>query len=195
MFEVYGDSISGNCLKVKYVADMLGLDYTWRETSVLKAETRTDAFLAMNPAGQVPIIRLGDGRVLAQSNAIMRYLAGGSWLIPTDEWLAAEMDQWLFWEQYSHETSIAVTRFHVVYQGKSFEERVPALVEKGEAALDLMERHLTGRDWFVGEAISLADIALFAYTQFAPDAGFNLDKRRNVLNWLDRVRPATSLAV
>jgi glutathione S-transferase len=174
---------------------MLGLDYAWRETSVLKAETRTDAFLAMNPAGQVPIIRLEDGRVLAQSNAIMRYLAGGSKLIPSDVWLAAEMDQWLFWEQYSHETSIAVTRFHVVYQGKPFEERVPALVEKGEAALDLMERHLTGRDWFVGEAISLADIALFAYTQFAPDAGFNLDKRPNILNWLDRVRPATSLAV
>lgn len=195
MFTIFGDSISGNCLKVKYVADKLDLTYNWQETSVLKAETRTPAFLAMNPAGQVPVIRYGDGRVLAQSNAIMRYLATDSDLLPGDPWAAAQVDQWLFWEQYSHETSIAVTRFHVVYQGKPLKDRVPALVEKGDAALDLMERHLIEKDWFVGGNITLADIALFAYTQFAPDAGFSLESRPNIRRWLSNARVALGLAV
>lgn len=194
MFTVFGDSISGNCLKVRYVADKLGLKYNWQETSVLKAETRTPQFLAMNPAGQVPVVRYGDGRVLAQSNAIMRFLATGSSLLPDDPWQAAKVDQWLFWEQYSHETSIAVTRFHVVYQGKPLSERVPALVEKGEAALDLMEQHLIDRSWFVGDSITLADIALYAYTQFAPDAGFLLDSRPNIRRWLESVSLELGLA-
>jgi glutathione S-transferase len=194
MIRIYGDSISGNCLKAKYVADYVGLTYQWIETSVLKAETRTPAFLALNPAGQVPLIHYDDGRTLAQSNAIMRHLAEGSGLIPTDPWLAAKMDEWLFWEQYSHETCIAVTRFHVVYQGKPFDQREPVLVDKGEAALDLMEKHLSGARWFVGDVMSLADIALFAYTQFAPDAGFSLEKRPNILRWLDHVKGELDLA-
>ncbi|THD52273.1 glutathione S-transferase N-terminal domain-containing protein, partial [Phenylobacterium sp.] len=109
--KIYGDSISGNCLKVKWVADSLGLSYEWIETSVLKSESRTEEFLALNPAGQVPAVILDDGRPLAQSNAIILHLAEGSALIPEDAYQRAKMLEWMFWEQYSHEPYIAVARF------------------------------------------------------------------------------------
>ena len=115
---VYGDSMSGNCLKVKFVADRLRIPYSWIETDVLKAETRAPAFLKLNPAGQVPLAVLPDGQPLAQSNAIMLYLAEGSDLIPDDAFSRALMLQWLFWEQYSHETAIAVRRFQKTYLKK-----------------------------------------------------------------------------
>jgi len=120
-------------------------------------------------------------------------LASGSNLIPSDPWLAAKMDEWLFWEQYNHETSIAVTRFQVLFRGCAIKDRNPALVKKGEAALDRMEVQLQNRLWFVGDTLSLADIALFAYTQFAPDAGFVLDDRTAVLDWLHRVSVALDI--
>ena len=100
---IYGDSISGNCLKVKWVADYLGRKYEWIETDVLRGESRTAQFLALNPAGQVPLVVLGDGRPLAQSNAIIVHLAEGSDLIPADAYDRARMLEWMFWEQYSHE--------------------------------------------------------------------------------------------
>jgi len=184
MITVYGDKASGNCLKVKYVADLLSIPCEWKDVSVLRGETRLPEFLTLNPAGQVPIIQLADGRTLSQSNAIMRYLAEDSALIPGDSWQRAKMDEWLCWEQYSHEPAIAVTRFHVVYQGRALEARDESLVTKGEAALDRMETHLTGANWFAGDAISLADIALFAYTQFAPEAGFDLSSRQSIKRWL-----------
>src|SRR4051794_25211757 len=116
--KIYGDSISGNCLKVKWVADSLGLSYDWIETSVLEQKSRTAEFLAMNPAGQVPAVVLDDGRPLAQSNAIILHLAEGSALVPADAYRRARMFEWMFWEQYSHEPYIAVARFQVAYQGK-----------------------------------------------------------------------------
>lgn len=186
MITIYGDKISGNCLKVKYVADQMGVAYEWIDISVLDGAARAEAFLELNPAGQVPVVAFGDGKALAQSNAIMRYLAGGGTLIPDCKWDQAKMDEWLFWEQYSHEPAIAVVRFQVVYKGRPIEARDPALVLKGEAALDRMEAHLAGRDWFVGKALSLADIALYAYTQFAEDAGFSLGERPNIYSWLKR---------
>jgi len=188
MMKIYGDMVSGNCLKVKYVADHLHKPYEWVDIGVVAGEARTSDFLAKNPAGQVPVIEFDDGRILAQSNAIMRYLAADSSLVPMDPWLAAKMDEWLFWEQYSHETSIAVTRFHMLFQGCAIDDRDPVLVKKGEAALDLMENHLQDRLWFVGETLTLADIALFAYTQFAPEAGFLISNRKAVESWLGRVR-------
>ena len=194
MLKVYGDVRSGNCLKVQYVADMLGLAYEWVAVDVVAGETRTPEYLAINPFGQIPAIQFDDGRTLTQSNAIMRYLAAGSPLVPRDPWLAAEMDEWLFWEQYSHETAIAVARFLVVFKGQAIADRDPELVKKGEAALDRMEDHLQDNVWFVGDAISLADIALYAYTQFAPDGGFALDRRPNLVAWLARVKAALKLA-
>lgn len=186
--KIYGDMRSGNCLKVKNVCDYLGIDYDWKEIDVLSGYTRTKEFLAINPAGQVPTVVLNDGRVLAQSNAIMRYLAKESALIPEDAYLQAKMDEWLFWEQYSHEPSIAVVRFLVALKGMNRGEIDPTLIAKGDAALDLMERHLVEADFLVGDSLTLADIALLAYTQFAEEGGFSIKTRPGIQNWIARVR-------
>ena len=191
---VYGDTISGNCQKVRYTADRLGIAYRWIETSVLKAETRTSSFLAINPAGQVPAIVLPDGQVLAQSNAIIRFLAEGSDLIPSDPYDRALMDQWLFWEQYSHETAIAVRRFHKAFLKTPEAEIDPALKPKGERALAIMDEHLKTRRYFVAERLSLADIALVAYTRMAPEGGFELARWLHVWEWVRRVEGDLSLA-
>jgi len=184
---VYGDSISGNCLKIKYVCDRLGIAHHWIETSVLKAETRTAEFLAMNPAGQVPVVKLKDGRLLAQSNAIILYLAEGSDLIPSDAFDRAVMMQWMFWEQYSHETVIAVRRFHKAYLKKPEAEIDPALLPKGERVLTVMHERLTEGPYFVARKLSLADIALVAYTRWAHEGGFDLARYPKVQNWIRRV--------
>ncbi len=184
---IYGDSISGNCLKVKFVCDRLAIAYRWIETSVLKGETRTMEFLAMNPAGQVPVVKLADGRVLAQSNAIILYLAEGSDLIPADAFQRALMFQWLFWEQYSHETVIAVRRFHKAFLKKPDSEIDPALLPKGERVLTVMNDHLAARRYFVNDKIGLADIALVAYTRWAHEGGFDLARYPHVLGWVRRV--------
>lgn len=188
--KIYGQTISGNCLKVKYVADYLGRDYEWIDVDIVAGASRTVDMLARNPAGQVPFIELEDGRVLSQSNAIIGYIAEGSDLVPNTAYARAQMNQWMFWEQYSHETAIAVARFRVVYQGQSIEDLDPVLVERGNFALNLMERHLQDKDWFVGHSLSLADIALVAYTQFAHEPGFSLDDRPHVAAWLPRVKNA-----
>src|SRR3954462_9265356 len=184
---VYGDSISGNCLKVKFVADHLGLPYDWVEISVLKGETRTPEFLAMNPAGQVPVVRFADSGVLAQSNAIMLHLAQNTDLIPKDAFERALMLQWLFWEQYSHEPAIAVLRFQKLYLKKSDSEIDPNLRPRCLKVLALMDEHLEGRTHFVGTRLSLADIALVAYTRFAYQAGLDLAQFGNVRAWVRRI--------
>ncbi|HKY18259.1 MAG TPA: glutathione S-transferase family protein [Rhizomicrobium sp.] len=184
---VYGDSISGNCLKVKFVADHLGLPYDWVEVSVLAKETRTPEFLAMNPAGQVPVARFADKGVLAQSNAIMLHLAENTDLIPADAFERALMFQWLFWEQYSHEPAIAVLRFQRLYLKKPSHEIDPALVAKCVKALSLMNAHLAGRSHFVGNKLSLADIALVAYTRFAHQADLDLGAYPHVHDWVRRI--------
>ncbi len=184
---IYGDSISGNCLKVKFVADRLGLPYDWVEVSVLKGETRTPDFLAMNPAGQVPVVLFADDGPLAQSNAIMLHLAQNTDLIPEDAFDRALMFQWLFWEQYSHETAIAVLRFHRFYLKKSEEQIDPALPGKCARVLALMNAHLETRQYFVGSKLSLADIALVAYTRFSHQAGLDLKQYPNVRAWVRRI--------
>jgi glutathione S-transferase len=184
---VFGDSISGNCLKVKFVADRLGLPYDWIEISVLKGETRTPEFLALNPAGQVPVVRFSDNGALAQSNAIILHLAWGSDLIPADPFARALMFQWLFWEQYTHEPAIAVLRFQKLYLKKSDDEIGPALPAKVARVLSLMEDHLGGKTYFVAEKLSLADISLVAYTRFARDAGIDLAAYPNVRRWVRRI--------
>ena len=190
---IYGDSISGNCLKVKWVADLLGVSYQWRETSVLAKETRTPEFLALNPAGQVPLVVFEGDRPLAQSNAILLHLAEGSALIPSDPYERAKMFEWLFWEQYSHEPVIAVRRFHKHYLNKPDSEIDPALMSKGLAVLGLMEAHLDGRRFFVGETLSLADIALVAYTRLAHEGGFDLAPFPALRGWIGRVEQGLKL--
>ena len=184
---VYGDSISGNCLKVKFVADQLGLPYDWVEVSVMAKETRTPEFLGMNPAGQVPVVRFADNEVLSQSNAIILHLAEGSDLIPGDAFERAQMYQWLFWEQYSHETAIAVLRFHKHFLKKPESEIDASLPARCASVLTLMNNHLGTRSYFVGEKLSLADVALVAYTRFAPQAGLDLAPYSHVRDWIGRV--------
>ena len=182
---IYGDSISGNCLKVKFVADRLGIPHEWVETSVIEMQTRTPEFLSLNPAGQVPVATWPDGRVLTQSNAIILLLAEGSDLVPVDPFDRALMYQWLFWEQYSHETAIAVLRFKRHYLKLSDDEIDTNLPVRCDAVLGLMEGHLATRRYFVAEKLSLADIALVAYTRLAHQAGLSLPT--HVAAWVRRV--------
>jgi glutathione S-transferase len=184
---VFGDSISGNCLKVKFVADQLGLPYDWVEISVLKGETRTAEFLAMNPAGQVPVVLFADNGVLAQSNAIILHLAENTDLIPADAFERAQMYQWLFWEQYSHEPAIAVLRFQKHYLKKADDAIDPGLRPRCLKVLGLMDSHLEGRSYFVGAKLSLADIALVAYTRFAHQADLDLAGYSHLRGWVERV--------
>jgi glutathione S-transferase len=194
MLTVYGDHRSGNCLKVKWMLDVLGRDYRWIETDVLAGATRTPEFLARNPAGQVPALVFGDDRVLAQSNAILLHLAEGTDWIPDDAFTRARMFEWLFWEQYSHEPYIAVARFQRLLAGKSAEEIEPRLMQRGHAALAHMEAALTGQDWLAGDAVSLADVALVAYTRVAGEGGFELEFYPAVRAWIARVEAALGIS-
>ncbi|MEM7747168.1 MAG: glutathione S-transferase family protein [Pseudomonadota bacterium] len=182
--DIYGDTQSGNCMKVKYTADHLELSYTWHSLDILDGSTRTPEFLQVNPHGQVPVIVLEDGRVLAQSNAIIAYLAEDTELLPSDRFARAQVLQWLFWEQYSHEPYIAVCRFHMHYLGKSKETREAWRVERGEAALDALEHHLSQWRWLVSDQFTIADIALFAYTHLAHEGGFDLTPRPSARRWI-----------
>ena len=191
---IYGDSISGNCLKVRWVAEYLGRSFDWIETDILKGESRTLEFLALNPAGQVPLVILDDGRPLAQSNAIILHLAEGSDLVPTDAYDRARMLEWMFWEQYSHEPYVAVARFQVRYAGKPVSELEPRLVERGEGALQRLEDGLALSTFLVGDAVSLADVALVAYTRVAHEGGFDLGRYPKVGVWVKRVEAALKIA-
>lgn len=191
--KIYGDLNSGNCLKVKWTCDRLGLPYEWIAIDTMKGETRTPAFLALNPAGQVPVVAFGDGRSLAQSNAVIRYLARGSDLIPADPWLEAKMDEWLFWEQYSHEPYIAVCRFQMIYLGKPASELDPDKVRRGHAALARMEQHLADNEFLAGERLSLADVALLAYTRMAEQGGFALQDYPAIRSWIGRAEAGLGL--
>lgn len=194
MLTVYGDHRSGNCLKVRWMLDRLGRDYRWVETDVLTGVTRTPEFLARNPAGQVPTVVFDDGRVLAQSNAILLHLAEGTDWIPADPFTRAQMFEWLFWEQYSHEPYIAVVRFQRLLAGMAPDEIEPRLIQRGYAALDRMEGGLAGRNWLAGEAVSLADLALVAYTRVAGEGGFDLVPYPAVRAWIARVEAALGIS-
>ena len=191
--KIYGDLNSGNCLKVKWVCDRLALPYSWIAVDVLKRETRSAEFLKLNGAGQVPVVEFDDGHALAQSNAIIRYLARHSDLIPNDAFAVAKMDEWLFWEQYSHEPYIAVCRFQLVYLGKTASDLDPDKVKRGYAALARMEHQLAATRFLVGEALSLADVALLAYTRLAPEGGFRLDGYASLRRWIDDAEKALAL--
>ena len=190
MLTVYGDNRSGNCLKVKWLLDRLGHDYRWVETDVMSGATRSTEFLRLNPCGQVPAVVFDDGRTLAQSNAILGYFGEGTAYVPADPWARAKMYEWLFWEQYSHEPSIAVVRFQRAFAGKTAAEIEPRLMERGYAALDRMEAALTERDWLVGTGPTLADLALVAYTRVAHEGDFDLRAYPAILAWIARVEAA-----
>lgn len=185
--KLYGSSDSGNAMKPRWVADYLGLDCEWIETNSFNGETRTPEFLKINPAGQVPVAVLADGRTLAQSNAIMAHFAEGSDLLPADAYLRAKVFEWLFWEQNSHEIYVAVRIARRHYLSMRDEELDPALMTRGVAALKRMDQHLSASRFLVGDALTIADIALFAYTRKAELGGFTLASYPSVQAWITRV--------
>jgi len=190
MLTVYGMKSSGNCYKVQLLLEQLGRPYRWVEVDSAAGQTRTPEYLALNPNGKVPLLEVEPGRCLAESNAILCYLAEGSTLLPQDSWLRAQALQWLFFEQYSHEPYIAVARFICRWLAPDHARRaeLPRLHERGAQALAVMEQHLAQQLFFAGDAYSVADIALFAYTHAAADGGFDLGAYPRVQGWLDRVR-------
>ena len=194
---VHGDSRSGNCHKVKMVLAARGgaADYDWVEVDILAGDTAKPDFLALNPLGKIPVLETPDGRILTESNAILFYLAQGSGLLPDDPYQLAQVLQWCFFEQYSHEPYIATSRFIVQYLGNPPERReeLEGKRAKGEKALQVMETHLggihrSGAEFFVGGRYSIADIALFAYTHLADEGGFTLDAYPSIQRWIDAVK-------
>ena len=177
---------SGNSYKVRWVMARLGLTDTHVDVDIHRGDTKTAEFLALNPAGQIPLLELDDGRTLAESNAIIRYQADGSDLVPRDAFDHAKMLQWQFWEQYRHEPAIAVARYICNYDREARADELAELMPKGEAALSVMEGHLSDRDWFVGDRCSLADVSLYAYTHVAEEGGFDLSAYPATQRWLDR---------
>lgn len=190
MIKIYGDVNSGNCYKVKLAAEQLRLPYTWVAMDIGAGDTRAAEFIKKNPNGKIPLLETADGRYLPESNAILWYLSEGSELLPTDRFLRAQVLQWLFFEQYSHEPYIATARYIVRYLGRP-PEMVPALETKkepGYRALAVMEAQLTDRKFLVGERYSIADIGLFAYTHVAHEGDFDLARYPAVRAWIGRVR-------
>ncbi len=190
MISIYGMQVSGNCYKLKLLLEMLGTAYRWIEIDSAHGGTRSTEFLAMNPNGKVPILKLEDGRVLAESNAILCYLAEGTPFLPEDRWQRAHVMQWMFFEQYSHEPYIAVARFICMFLEADHPRRaeLSRLLERGNQALAVIEDHLQGREFLVGDAWSIADIALFAYTHKAREGGFDLAAYPSINAWLQRGR-------
>lgn len=186
---VYGDIHSGNCFKIRLALEQLGLPYRWQHIDILKQESRTPEFLRKNPNGKIPVLELADGTFLFESNAILHYLAEGSPLLPTDRLEHAQVLQWMFFEQYSHEPYIATARYFILYLGRPAdkEEALQSKMPGGYRALDVMERHLATRSFFVGERYTIADIALYAYTHVAHEGGFDLAAYPAVRAWLARV--------
>jgi glutathione S-transferase len=189
MLRLYDYLPSGNSYKVRLLLRLLEVPFDRIDVDILRGESRTPEFLQKNPEGRIPVLRLDDGTHLFESNAIVCYLAEGTPYLPNDRLERAQALQWMFWEQYSHEPNIATVRFWVKYTGVPEEKR--ALLEQkralGVRALKIMERHLEGRAFFVGERFSVADIALYAYTHVAPEGGFDLQPYARVRAWLDRV--------
>ncbi len=189
-FIVYGDSRSGNCYKIKLLCSQLDIPYEWREVDILAGDTRTPEFLAMNANGKIPLLALPDSRYLAESNAILVFLAEGSELAGSDNFSRAEILQWMFFEQYSHEPNIATSRFIIQYLGDP-PDRQAALEEKrlgGYKALDVMEQQLGTNTFIAGSEYSIADIALYAYTHVADEGGFDLKDYPAIRAWLERVK-------
>lgn len=189
MYKVYGDYRSGNCYKVKLMLNLLGIAHEWVPVDILKGETQSEAFLAKNPNGKIPVLELEDGTCLWESNAILNFLADGTEFLPSEPRLRTQVLQWQFFEQYSHEPYIAVARFIQLYQGlpearrKEYEE----CHIRGYKALKVMERQLQRTSYLIGEQYSIADIALYAYTHVADEGGFDLGPYPAIRTWLERV--------
>ena len=188
--KIYGDSRSGNCYKLQLLCSEMGVDYDWQEVDILAGDTRTPYFLAMNANGRIPLLVLPDGRYLAESNAILSYLADGSEFFTGDAFGRAEVLQWMFFEQYSHEPNIATARFITQYLGNPPDKQVTLKdkIAAGYKALDVMEQQLLRHDYISGDTYNIADIALFAYTHVADEGGFDLGPYPAIRDWIGRIK-------
>jgi glutathione S-transferase len=186
---LYDSPVSGNCFKVRLLLAHLGISYERTTVDVVDRSSRPDLLGGVNPALRVPTLVLDDGRPLAESGAILWYFGEGTRFVPVDPYDRAKVLQWMFFEQYDHEPAIAVVRFWLVYSGRpeAFADRVEERRAAGYRALDALERGLDGRDWLVGDGMTLADIALYGYTHLAHEGGFDLDRYPAIRGWLGRV--------
>ncbi|NUR77366.1 MAG: glutathione S-transferase family protein [Thermoleophilia bacterium] len=187
---LYNSRVSGNCYKVRLLLAHLGVAYERREVDVADRSNRPALLGGLNPALRVPTLVLDDGRSLGESGAILWYFGEGTRFVPDDPYERAQVLQWMFFEQYDHEPAIAVVRFWLAYSGRPVEDFADRLDERraaGYRALDALEGHLEGRSWLVGDSMTLADIALYAYTHVAQEGGFELERYPAIHAWLERV--------
>ena len=186
---LYDSPVSGNCYKVRLLLAHLGIEFDRRVVDVVDRSKRGELLGDLNPALRVPTLVLDDGRSLAESGAILWFFGEGTRFVPDDAFSRAQVLQWMFFEQYDHEPAIAIARFWLAYSGRPevFEPRREETTKAGRRALRAMERHLAGREWFVGDSMTLADIALYAYTHVADEGGFDLDRYDAIPRWLDRI--------
>jgi glutathione S-transferase len=186
---LYNSPISGNCYKVRLLLAHLGVGYETRDMDVVDRSDPRDFLDGLNPVRRAPTLVLDDGRPLAESNAIIWFLGEGTRFVPDDGYDRAKALQWMFFEQYEHEPSVAVLRFLKTYSGRPdwYEAQRVSLAKRGEKALRALDEGLDGRDWLAGDAMSVADIALYAYTHVADEAGLSLEPYASVRAWLARV--------
>jgi glutathione S-transferase len=189
MYQVFGDMLSGNCYKIKLLLQCLGIEHKWIHVDILANETHTDDFKQMNPNTRIPVIDLGRGQYLWESNAILNYLADDTSFLPKESYSRAKVLQWQFFEQYSHEPYIATARYINKYLGlpKEREAEYHAKQAGGHHALSVMDQHLASHSFFVGDTPTIADISLYAYTHVADEGGFALSGYGNIQRWLKDV--------
>ncbi|WP_353258091.1 glutathione S-transferase family protein [Prochlorothrix hollandica] len=185
MYKVFGDILSGNCYKIKLLMQFLDIEHEWVHVDILTSETHTEEFKRMNPNARIPVIELGDGKYLWESNAILNYLAESTEFLPQEKYKKAKVLQWQFFEQYSHEPYIATARYINKYLGlpKEREAEYHAKQIGGHKALSVMEEHLVENQFFLGASATIADISLYAYTHVADEGGFDLSEYVNIQRW------------
>ena len=186
---LYHSPVSGNCYKVRLLLAHLGIPYERRTMDVVDRSNRPEVLGGLNPSLRVPTLVLDDGRALGESGAILWYFGEGTRFVPDDPYLRAQVLQWMFFEQYDHEPNVAVARFWLGYSGRpeAMPDRLAEWHRNGNRALAAMEAQLEGRDWFVGDGMTVADIALYGYTHVAPEGGFELEPYPCIRAWLDRI--------
>ncbi len=187
--KIYGDARSGNCYKIQLLCSLLSIQHEWVSVDILAGDTKTAEFLAKNPNGKIPLLALDDGRYLSESNAILNYLAAGSELLPTDAYHLAKVQQWQFFEQYSHEPYVAVARFIAKYLGlpDSRQAEYESKQAGGHRALAVMEQQLATSPYLTGNTLSTADISLYGYSHVAHEGGFDLGQSPAIRAWIDRI--------
>jgi glutathione S-transferase len=190
MYKLYDFIPSGNGYKVRLLLTLLDISFERIELNILERETRTPEFLQKNPNGKIPLLEIAPDKFLAESNAILYYLSQGTEYFPQDSYKQAQVMQWLFFEQYSHEPNIATARYwiSILKQPEKHEEQLEHKQRLGNSALSVMEKHLSDRNFMVGDSYTIADIGLYAYTHVADEGGFDLNKYPNIQNWFKRIK-------